>query len=859
MSTPPPPKPAPDPGSAPGDDASSLARAEKIFFEVVGLSPADRSAAIARLAGDDEALRRRVVRLLDSASQIGGFLEQPALGKAFDDLERETGEGRPDDLLGATLGAFRLERRIDSGGMGTVYLAQRVDEQFDQRVAIKVVKRGMDSEEILRRFREERQTLAQLDHPYIARMLDGGVTPDGRPYLVMEYVDGLPIDQYCDTRRLSTTDRLRLFRLVCEGVHAAHQSLVIHRDLKPANILVTPAGTPKLLDFGIAKVLSGTRPGAPTHTAETDRRLTPEYASPEQISGAAITTASDVYSLGVVLYELLTGVRPYAFTQRSTEELRRVVCELTPRAPSDSVPTRLSTRRPTTAPPSAEPAVDHPRTRGVSASRLRSQLRGDLDTIVLMALRKEPSRRYASAEQMGADIGRYLSGLPVTARRDTWLYRSRKFVRRNLPAVIAAGLAVALLAGGLAVRSRQKAQIERQRDELVVTNQRLSDTREFLVSMLSGAQTSGRGPSATLGEVLDDAARALETDPPADPMTLAGTQQAVGSALMTLGRADRARPLLESAAAALATLPADSPARLEVESELAQLKYYEGKAMEAEAPLRDLLARERARAGGSPSAREGDLLNALGAVLRVTRRIDEALAVQQDALRVRTVVHGEGSLPVAESRNNIATIHMNAGRYAEAAGEFRVALDIRAGKLRADHPLVLATAMNLGVALLRTDDVAGALPHLDRAAQGWEKAYGADHPGQVSALTALAQALVQSGRAQEAVEPLRRARAWQEARPDAAPAARLATRVNLAIALAQFEDCAAAAAAMDEARADPAWASLSAGLLKQALQAEVALSERCGDANRSARAREDLKRLEDARAKPSSGAPAPPR
>ena len=852
--------------SMPAGDPARFSRAEEIFFEVAGLSPADQAAAIARLAGDDEPLRLQVRSLLDSAARVGGFMEQPVLGKLFDELTSDSRAAAEDDeLLGTTLGSFRLEKRLASGGMGTVYLAARSDAQFDQRVAIKVVKRGMDTDEIVRRFREERQTLAQLDHPYIARLLDGGVTPDGRPYLVMEYVDGLPIDRYCDSRRLSTAERLKLFRRVCEGVHAAHQSLIIHRDLKPSNILVTAAGVPKLLDFGIAKVLSGTRDV--THTAETERRLTPEYASPEQIIGGPITTASDVYSLGVIIYELLCGVRPYSFAVRTTDEVRRLVCFQPPQAPSEAVPTRAARLRtstgprpgssqpgapaaaPTTGPGTDAPAaatVDHPRTRGVSATRLRGQLRGDLDNIVLMALRKEPQRRYASAEQFGADIGRYLGGMPVQARRDTWLYRSGKFVRRNAPAVIAGGLAVLALAGGLVLRTQQKAEIERQRDQVVAANHRLDETRQFLVSILSGAQASGRGPSATLSEVLQDAARTIETSPPADPLTLASVKEAVGTALMTLGMADKARPLLESALAEFSSQPPESDLRIAIETELAQLLYYEGKAAEAEAPLRQLLDRERTLRAGAPSARQGDLLNALGAVLRVTRRFDEALTVQQQALTVRTAVHGAASLPVAETLNNIATIHFSAGRFAEAVPPYEQAMAIRTARLRPGHPMILGINLNLGATLSRMGQSDRALPMLHEAVDNWQAAFGSEHPGVVIARTALGQGLRKAGKPQEAVEVLTPALQWQEQHKEVSAAARLATRANIALALADFADCPRALAAITEIRGDAAAQQLPRQLAVQLLESLITLCERCGLPDDKAKARDALKQLQDA-------------
>jgi serine/threonine protein kinase len=313
------------------------------------------------------------------------------------------------------LGPYRILREIGAGGMGVVYLSERQDT-YQKRVAIKVVRAGMASDEVVRRFRNERQILADLDHPSIGRLLDGGTTTGGSPYLVMEYIDGEPITDYCDNRCLSIADRLRLFQTVCAAVHHAHQHLVIHRDLKPANILITRDGTPKLLDFGIAKLL-GPDNGDTALTRIGTAPMTPGYASPEQARGELVSTASDTYSLGVLLYELLCGQRPYSLPPNARpSDIERAICNTIPSSPS----TRAS---------SSAPEVST--RRGTSPQRLKRALAGDLDTIVLMAMRKEPDRRYASVAQLADDVRRHLEGLPVAARRDTFSYRLTKSVARN--------------------------------------------------------------------------------------------------------------------------------------------------------------------------------------------------------------------------------------------------------------------------------------------------------------------------------------------------------------------------------------------------------------------------------------------
>jgi tetratricopeptide (TPR) repeat protein len=334
--------------------------------------------------------------------------------------------------------------------MGMVVLASRDDDQFRRRVAIKLIKRGMDSEQVLKRFELERQVLGGLNHPNIARLLDGGVADDGRPYFVMEYIEGQSLLDYCDAQQLSIPERLALFTKVCAAVQSAHQSLVVHRDLKPGNIVVGADGEPKLLDFGIAKLLNPDMAGVTVFTAEHQRLMTPEYASPEQVRGEPVTTLSDVYSLGVLLYELLAGVRPYNFKSRIEDEVKRVICEEEPRRPSAAATTEVPIPPPTAGGGTGE-APSTGQTAAATRARLRSsrpdalkrELSDDLDDIVLMAMRKSPRRRYASAEQLAEDIARHLRGDPVIARPETFSYVAAKFVARNRAGVAAAAVALA--------------------------------------------------------------------------------------------------------------------------------------------------------------------------------------------------------------------------------------------------------------------------------------------------------------------------------------------------------------------------------------------------------------------------------
>lgn len=410
------------------------ARIKEIVATALELDPAQRAEFVRKQCGDDDGVRQEVESLLSCHDGADSILETPAACNLFPAAEEK--------VIGRRIGAYRIVSEIGQGGMAVVYLAARDDREFVRQVAIKMVKAGGNHSEIVRRFRNERQTLAALDHPNIVKLLDGGTTEEGWPYLVMEYVEGLPIDQYCDQNGLTLRDRLDLFRSVCSAVHYAHRHQVIHRDLKPRNILITRDGVPRLLDFGIAKVLASELVVDQTSTVGEWRPMTPEYASPEQVRGQPITAAADVYSLGILLYELLSGHRPYQANFSSWVEIERAVCEQIPVEPSTAVK-RSAHLSPATQSPSEPAASRIGENRKMSVDGLVRALKGDLDTIVMMAVRKEPQRRYPSAEEFSHDIERYLSGLPVKARRPTFSYQGLKFLRRHREAAMV--IAVALI------------------------------------------------------------------------------------------------------------------------------------------------------------------------------------------------------------------------------------------------------------------------------------------------------------------------------------------------------------------------------------------------------------------------------
>ncbi|MGA9996168.1 MAG: serine/threonine-protein kinase [Pyrinomonadaceae bacterium] len=451
---------------------------KQLFNSSLERAPDERAQFLEEVCASDDALLKDVLHLLASHEQAGSFIEAPAFEIAAELLTDEQTDLPPNERIGA----YRVLREIGRGGMGTVFLAERADGEFRHSVALKIIRQTLADSETKRHFKRERQILASLSHPNIARLFDGGVSADGEPFLVMEYVAGEPLLEFAAKESLDTQERLRLFLKVCSAVAYAHRNLIIHRDIKPSNILVTREGEPKLLDFGLAKILDEALTNE-TQTLTAFRAFTPAYASPEQIRGKNISTASDVYSLGVVLYELLAGVRPFDFGHKSFEEIVRTIDETEPPRPSDAV-----TRRQRGAGKNSEPSAHDaagatgsltPSTANASlrAPLPASELKGDLDNIVLTALRKEPERRYKSVEALAEDIEKHLSGLPVAARPNTFQYRASKFIKRNRVGVTAASLVVLSLIAGLSAALWQ-ASVAREKASIAAAHQARAEENE---------------------------------------------------------------------------------------------------------------------------------------------------------------------------------------------------------------------------------------------------------------------------------------------------------------------------------------------------------------------------------------------
>jgi len=523
--------------NAPETDQDRFRRIDAIFDAALDLAPNERAAFVAEQCGGDPSMIDGVARLLDAYDRSTGFLSAPVTEVAPEVLEWTVAAAAPPERIGP----FRVIRELGHGGMGVVYLGERDDDQVRQRVALKLVRHAAAGPSVVHRFVEERRILAILEHPGIARLIDAGVTRDGLPYFAMEPVEGAPIDAHCDARRLTIDARLELFAAVCDAVQYAHERFVIHRDLKPSNILVRDDGQLKLLDFGIAKLLDPLRDGdAGVETRPGIAALTPECAAPEQLRGEPVSAATDTYALGVLLYLLLTGRRPYDVRRLTPAELERVICEVDPPRPS-------STLGATGADAGArERAV----ARSTTPDRLRRRLRGDLDVIVMKALQKDPSRRYSSAAALRADVERWRRGHPVLARPDTALYRLRKFVRRN-----PAGVAVlALLVAYAATVTVQSQRVRRALAEATLGTQRAEQVTDFMLSLFEESE-AGRTLNDTLtARTLLDRGQRRAEELAGQPAMQAQMLEVLGRLHGQLGQNDEAKSLLERALSIRRTL-----------------------------------------------------------------------------------------------------------------------------------------------------------------------------------------------------------------------------------------------------------------------------------------------------------------
>lgn len=741
------------------DTPGQWAAVDALFNQLQDLAPEARAGAL-RLARVDDATRRRVQRMLDALDQQPQFLEQPAPLSAGP----PPADGYSSLSPGDTVGDFRIERLIGRGGMGEVYLAHRADADFQQHVALKLIR--PESAGYMAHFGNERRILAGLEHPGIARLVDGGLAPDGRPFMAMEYVDGRDIMAWARERRLDLDGRLQLFREVCSAVDYAHRNLVVHRDLKPANILVTDDGHAKLLDFGIARLVADSGPPAMTQAL-----LTPDYAAPEQIEGGAITMATDVYSLGLLLYELLVGASPWRL---------------------QGLPLPASMRRRLEAepiPPSEGAGPDSP----VPARRLH----GDLDAIVLKAVRREPAARYQSASQLWNDIARHLKREPVQARGDARGYRVRRFISRHRVAMALAVALVVPLVAGLAGVAWQAREAARERDQALLETRRAEAVKNYLMLMFRTAGENAGSESLTAKQVLDKSARSLADQYRDQPQTRAELLETLGSLYGYMNDYEGAAPLLREYLASPES-HASPVNRAEITAQLAEVELRRGDAAEARRLLdqaqaywnqdpgqhrvalttsRQLQAQVEGQESGLPTAirtlqaalREHDayfgrqhvntanLLNSLGIAYQNNNDTDLADAAFRDAWAVYSALGLEQSAGALLTLGNWATVAFRKNDYAAAENRLRRASTLRR-ELYGRSAALAAMQANLGKVILRARRPDEAMPLLVDSLAMSREFTGDQSPLTVALLQSLTEAHLLRGELELAEGRLRLAR-----------------------------------------------------------------------------------------------------
>ena len=718
------------------------ARLSDLFGDLVDASEAERRSRLA-----DPGLEPETVRALER------MLAAHSTDRPLAIEERIAVEPEP---APERIGPYRLLHLLGEGGMGEVWLAERDEPGFRRQVALKRIRRGLESAELRRRFGIEREALARLSHRGIAQLLDGGIDAAGVPYLALEYVEGRPLVEAADALRLGLHQRLALFEEVCAAVHYAHVHLVVHRDLKPSNILLTAAGEVRLLDFGIAKLLDpDLQEIGATRTAL--RLATPEYASPEQLAGEPVTTATDVYALGLLLYELLTGQRPFRAHEGSLTALEQAVRTLEPRRSSDAVATTRDAAAATA--------------RRSSPAALARTLRGDLDTVVATALRKEPERRYASVERLAEDVALYRAGRPIRARPESLPYRLRKFAGRHRVAVGAATLIALLLAGFSVFAWRQAGVLERERDTARAERDKARELSDFLTDLFGAdpyADDPGLRDSTTLGEFLERSEASVRLELGGRPELEAALLARLARLHGNLGRLDRARKLAEEALAARRALPGERRADIaESANTLATVLQEQGELAAAEALFREALAL-REELYRPPHADIAESLNNLAIVL--VERNDPAQAAETEAierrgLEMRRALYGDDHLETLQSRNNFAVFlikRAGPGDLAEAEGLLRTVLEGRKRRLGDDHPTVANAENNLANLLDDLGREGEAIPLFHEAIRAWSVSLGADHPRVATGLYGLYAALLDTGDLAGAEQALRASLAIDE-------------------------------------------------------------------------------------------------
>jgi eukaryotic-like serine/threonine-protein kinase len=674
------------------------------------------------------------------------------------------------------IGPYHLLEKIGEGGMGEVWVAEQ-HKPLHRRVALKLIKAGMDTRQVIARFESERQALALMDHPAIAKVFDAGETEDGRPYFVMEYVQGIPVTTYCDKNQLTTGDRLALFRQICEGVQHAHQKAIIHRDLKPSNILVAiqdGVAVPKIIDFGVAKATAQTLTERTMYTELGVLIGTPEYMSPEQaeMSGQNVDTRTDVYSLGAILYELLVGALPFDpkdLRRAGFDEIRRKIREEDPPKPS----TKLSTM--------GEASATQARNRRTERVTLIRQIRGDLDWITMKALEKDRTRRYGSPSDLAADIERFQHHQPIVARPPSTLYRAQKFVRRHTFGVAVAGAIAVLLVAFSVTTALQARRIARERDRANQEAEASRQVSDFLTGLFKVSNPSeARGNSVTAREILDKGADKIAKDLQGQPVVQGKLMSTMGVVYESLGLYGAAQGLLEKALdIRTKALGPDHPDVLGTLSELGTVMWRKGDYEKAKAFMEQALA-GRERRFGPESVEVASILHNLGNLYWSWGKYDEARRLLERALAIREKALGAESADVATTLNSLGAIAYKEGDFKKAGEIWERTLAIREKVLGPDHPNLAQTLNNLAIVYNYTGDPQRAVPLLRRVVQIQEKVLGPDHPDLASGLMNLGDAVSRTGTLAEAKPYYERAVAIMEkASPENPELARFLDRLGL--------------------------------------------------------------------------------
>lgn len=702
-------------------------RIEEICFGAMQRTGAEREAFLRDQCADDPELRAEIESLLTASEANPDFLARPAVSLAG----LAAPEGDEMDTP-AHIGPYRIVRPLGEGGMGRVWLAVRDSDGFSQTVAVKVIRRGIDTDRVLDRFRQERRILAGLRHPNIAALIDGGATADGRPYFVMEYVEGEPIDRYCDRLDLDLAGRLTLVRALCSALHHAHQNLVVHRDIKPANVLVTPAGVPKLLDFGIGKMLAEDGSEETPATRHEDRVLTPEYAAPEQIEGGVVTTATDVFGLGVLLYRLLTGRLPWE-PGDGKRDARRA-----PRRNSDGA------IRETPRPPSAFAS--------------KAPIPADVDAVVLKALRSEPAERYPGPLALADDLQRFLGGRPVLARRPSALYTLRKFVRRHRVPVAAGAVVFAALLSASAYTWRQSLRVAAERD-------RALEVRGLLLETFGTASPDRAGDPVTARALLDGQAALVRDLYADDPALLTEMTIVLAEGYERLGLLAEAEAWAERAVRS-----AESVGPVETASARTLLGWtwhQQGRSQEA----LDLLEAAVEEAGGAAHGERAlsRALNDLGVVREALGDYDGAFEAHDRAMTLRMELYGPRHRSVAVSASNLSAVHYRMGDLGAAVEMGERALELIRASFGPDHQRAIIVQSNLAVFKLVDGDLQGAEEDYRDLLARQSRLQGRDHPVTVRVMASLATVLRRAEKFTEAEGLLREALRIERDRPDPNP------------------------------------------------------------------------------------------